>query len=273
MEGRVIARIQLRVESCRTRASEVFRDIDEHNKSVAIDSLIVDSTPKPSFFFLVIMSVLMASFGLLLNNSSVIIGSMLIAPILSPILSIGLGITLGDNNLLKRSGYTIIKSLVYSITLSAITTWLLWGVIGGNELKGSLNPEILSRIEPNIVYLFIAIVAGLATAYARVKPELNEALPGTAIAVALVPPIATIGIGIAFLDLDIVSGALSLFVLNAIGIIVAAMFMFSLMNIYSKKNVVKTSIAKVDKQEEELNLKAAAEQARIEDEEMKKENT
>ncbi|MCA9352970.1 DUF389 domain-containing protein [Patescibacteria group bacterium] len=242
----------------------LFRDIDEHNKTKAIDSLIVDSSPKPAFFFMVIMSVLMASFGLLLNNAAVIIGSMLIAPILSPILSIGLGITLGDNDLMRRSGFTIIKSVGYSVGLSAMTTWLLWSVVGGNELKTALNPEIISRIEPNIIYLFIAIVAGLATAYARVKPEVNDALPGTAIAVALVPPIATIGIGVAFLNLEIISGALSLFILNAIGIIVAAMFMFSLMNIYSKKNVVKHAIRKVDREKEELTAKVEAEKARQE---------
>ena len=111
---------------------------------------------------------------------------MLIAPILSPILSIALGITDGDNLLLRRSGFTIIKSLFYSIGVSALTTWLLWGVVKGNELMSVYNPEILSRTEPSIVYLFIAIIAGLATAFARVKPELNDTLPGTAIAVALV---------------------------------------------------------------------------------------
>lgn len=230
----------------------LFQDINEQEKETAIESLIQDSTGKPSFFFLVVMSVLMASFGLLLNNASVIIGSMLIAPILSPILSIALGITLGDNALIQRSGEALVKSILYSVALSALTTWLLWGVVGGNELQGLLNPEILSRIEPNIVYLFIAIVAGLATAYARVKPELNEALPGTAIAVALVPPIATIGIGVAFLRIDIISGAFSLFILNAIGIIVAAMFMFSMMNIYSKKKVVPKVIKQVDKEQEKI---------------------
>ncbi len=234
----------------------LFSDINEKNKTEAINSLIKDSTATPAFFFLVIMSVLMASFGLLINNASVIIGSMLIAPILSPILSMALGITLGDNKLIRRSFTTLSKSILYSVGLSALTTWLLWSVVGGKELKGILNPEILSRIEPNIVYLFIAIVAGLATAYARVKPELNEALPGTAIAVALVPPIATIGIGIAFLRLDIISGALSLFILNAIGIIVASMFMFSMMNIYSRKKIVATSIKQAEKEHEEIIKKA-----------------
>jgi len=230
----------------------LFSEVNEKNKADAIDSLIKDSAPKPSFFFLVVMSVLMASFGLLLDNSSVIIGSMLLAPILSPILSMALGITLGDNKLISQSGLTILKSLAYSIGLSAITTWLLWSVVGGNELRTLLNSEILSRIEPNIVYLFIAIVAGLATAYARVKPELNDTLPGTAIAVALVPPIATIGIGVAFWDINIISGALSLFILNAIGIILAAMVMFSLMNIYSKKKVVLKSLQELEKEKENL---------------------
>lgn len=242
----------------------LFSDINEKDKEEAIDSLIKDSAPKASFFFLVVMSVLMASFGLLLNNSSVIIGSMLLAPILSPILSMALGITLGDNKLIKQSGYTVLKSLLYSVGLSAITTWLLWGVVGGNELRTLLNPEILSRIEPNIVYLFIAIVAGLATAYARVKPELNDTLPGTAIAVALVPPIATIGIGVAFWNMTIISGALSLFILNAIGIILAAMVMFSMMNIYSKKKIVTKSLKELEKEKEALIKKVEKEKAKAE---------
>lgn len=246
----------------------LFSDINEKNKAEAIDSLIKDSAPKPSFFFLVVMSVLMASFGLLLNNASVIIGSMLIAPILSPILSMALGITLGDNKLISQSGYTVLKSLVYSVGLSAITTWLLWSVIGGNELRTILNPEIISRVEPNIIYLFIAIVAGLATSYARVKSELNEALPGTAIAVALVPPIATIGIGIAFWNLTIISGALSLFILNAIGIILGAMVMFSMMNIYSKKKVASKSLKEVEKEKEALIKKIEKEKAKEEKENM-----
>jgi uncharacterized hydrophobic protein (TIGR00271 family) len=244
----------------------LFSDINENNKAEAINSLIKDSAPKPSFFFLVIMSVLMASFGLLLNNASVIIGSMLIAPILSPILSIALGITLGDNTLISQSGSTILKSLVYSVGISALTTWLLWSAIGGSELRMILNSEIISRVEPNIIYLFIAIVAGLATSYAKVKSELNDALPGTAIAVALVPPIATIGIGIAFWNMTIISGALSLFILNAIGIILGAMVMFSMMNIYSKKKVASKSLKELEIEKEVLIKKVEKAKAQEEKE-------
>ena len=230
----------------------LFGDTNEENKEQAIDSLIKDSTPKPAFFFLVVLSVLMATLGLLINSASVIIGSMLIAPILSPILSMGLGLTLGDTKLISRSGTTLIKSLIYSVALSTLATWLLWGVIGGGELLLSYNPEILARTQPSIIYLFIAIIAGLATAFARMKPELNETLPGTAIAVALVPPIATIGIGIATWNLNVISGALSMFIINAIGIIVASMAMFSLMNIYSKKKIAEQSLKNADKEQEQI---------------------
>jgi len=242
----------------------LFSDINEENKTKAIDSLIKDSTPKASFFFLVLMSVLMATFGLLLNNASVIIGSMLIAPILSPILSFALGITIGDQALGRRSAITILKSFAYSVIASALTTWLLWGVISGNELVVNYNAEILSRVEPNIVYLFIAIIAGMATAFARVKPEMNEALPGTAIAVALVPPLATIGIGVATFNLNVISGALSLFILNAIGIVVASIVMFSMMNIYSKRSVVKKSLKEADKEQAALVKKAEKEKLKNE---------
>lgn len=229
----------------------LFEDIKEKNKTEAVDSLIKDSTPKPSFFFLVLLSVLMATYGLLLDNASIIIGSMLIAPILSPILSLALGVTLADNKLISRSGYTVLKSVAYSIGLSALATWVLWNFTPG-DFASVYNSEILSRIEPNIVYLFVAIIAGLATAFARVKPEISETLPGTAIAVALVPPLATIGIGVATFNLSVISGALSMFILNIIGIILASMVMFSLMNIYSKRRVAKKSLTKADKEQEKI---------------------
>jgi uncharacterized hydrophobic protein (TIGR00271 family) len=231
--------------------SLLFDDITERDKTLAVKDLIDDSTPRPSFFFLVVLSVLMAACGLLINNVAVIIASMLIAPILSPILSLALGIIISDGRLISRSFFTLLKSSGYAIGLSAAVTWLLWNFTSSSDFMFELNTEILSRIEPSIVYLIIAIIAGTATAFARVKPELSETLPGTAIAVALVPPLATIGIGVATLRLEVISGALAMFILNAVGIILAAMVMFSLMNLYTKKTVISKSVAEADKELEE----------------------
>ncbi len=213
----------------------LFKEIKESDKNIAINSLINDSTPKPSFFFLIILSVLMATLGLILNNVSIIIASMLIAPILSPILAIALGISVSDNDTIKKSLITLGKAILYAIGISTITTIVFWKAI---KLGDVLNPEIISRTQPNIIYFIIAIVAGLTTTFSRMKPELNETLPGTAIAIALVPPLSTIGIGIATLNIHIISGALSMFVLNILGIILASLVIFSLMNIRSKKKTV-----------------------------------
>lgn len=232
----------------------LFKDIKESEKNSGINSLINESTPKPSFFFMVVLSVIMATCGLLINNSSVIIGSMLIAPILSPIIAAALGVSIADNKLIARSLKTILKSALYAIPLSALTTLVLWQfTVGvGGPFKEFFNPEIISRTEPSVVYLFIAVIAGLTTTLARMKPELNETLPGAAIAIALVPPLATIGIGVATLNLSVISGAISMFVLNSIGIIVAALVMFSLMDIHRKKRAALRAQEKADQAQEKI---------------------
>jgi uncharacterized hydrophobic protein (TIGR00341 family) len=240
----------------------LFEDISENNKTEAIDNLIKDSTGKPSFYFLVALSVLMATYGLILNNASVVIGSMLIAPILSPMMSLALGITMSDHKLVVRSFSTLSKSVFYSVLIAMLATFLMWGTTGTAEFQSLYNQEILSRTDISGVYLIIAIIAGLATSFARVKPELNEALPGTAIAVALVPPLATIGIGIATLSLSVTLGALLMFVVNMIGIVAASVIMFSLMRIYTKRKVAEQSLEKAE--QEKANIKEQYQQKKQE---------
>jgi len=119
--------------------SALFDNITDNDKVLAIEDLIGDSTPRPSFFFLIILSVLMATCGLLINNSAIIIASMLIAPILSPILSLGLGIVIADGNLMSRSIFTLLKSSGYAIGLSAVATWLLWNFTSSTKFYDSIK--------------------------------------------------------------------------------------------------------------------------------------
>lgn len=240
----------------------LFKDVKESDKNIAINALINESTPKPSFFFMVVLSVVMATCGLIINNTSVIIGSMLIAPILSPILAIALGINIADQKLIRNSLRTLGISALWAIGISAAVTFLLWqfAVAEGADFSQVFNQEILSRTKPSVVYLFIAILAGLTTSFARMKPELNETLPGTAIAIALVPPLATIGIGIATLSLSVISGAIAMFLVNSIGIILAALVIFSLMGINEKKKTAERAQEKAKHEIEELKEKLAEEQ-------------
>lgn len=217
-------------------------NLSESDKTRAVRQLITESTPDFDFFLLVMLSVLMATLGLLVDSPSIVIGSMLIAPILSPILSISLGLVMSDGKLLIRSIVTIFKASVLGIVSAALVTLLFKSVVGG-----SLTSEILARTEPSLIYFFVAVVAGFAVSYTLVKPDLSETLPGIAVAVALIPPLSVIGVGIAKLDGDIVSGSLILYLINVIGIVFASMISFALMNLYGKRKVADATIKKEEK--------------------------
>lgn len=225
----------------------LFNNLTEKDKSDAVERLITNSTPHQEFFLMVIFSILMATFGLLLNSAAVVIGSMLIAPILYPILSLSLGIVMSDSKLISRAIYTVLKSVGIGIASAIIITLFF------SAKNYEATPEILARTEPSLLYVAVAIIAGLAVSFALVKPHLNETLPGIAVSVALIPPIAAIGIGIAKLDWVIVSGASMLLIINVLGIIFASMLIFSLMNLYLKKKVAIETAKKEDKKLEQNN--------------------
>ncbi len=209
----------------------LLRKLTQKQRHAAIEDLIHDSTPRRSFFALVILSVMMATLGLLVDNASVIIGSMLIAPILSPILSLAMGIVMSDGRLVHRAAYTLAKSFAIGILLAMVTTFFV------SSDTRTIGEEILSRTQPSLIFFTIAFVAGLAAAFARIDPSLSETLPGIAISVALIPPLAVVGIGMALLSWPITSGALAMVAVNVLGIVFAAMLVFSMMNLYADRAI------------------------------------
>jgi uncharacterized hydrophobic protein (TIGR00271 family) len=210
----------------------LFNNLTEKDKSNAIENLIAESTPRQDFFLMVILSVLMATFGLLIGNTAVVIGSMLIAPILYPILSLSLGIVIADFKLISRSFYTLLKSVIFGVAAAALTA-----------LFFSPGYEI-TLTSPSLIYVMIAIIAGLAASFALIKPQLSETLPGVAISVTLIPPLAATGIGVAKFDWNIISDSFVLFLVNAIGIIFASMIVFSLMHLYIRRAEARKAIKK-----------------------------
>jgi len=215
-----------------------LRNVSDEDKSKAVKKLITVSTPDYDYHVMVVLSVLMATFGLWINSVAVIIGSMLIAPILYPILSFSLGLVMSDLKVISRSLYTIGKSALFGIAAAVLATWLL------TASYSEFTSEILARSEPSLLYLAIAVVAGIAVSFALVRPELSETLAGIAVSVALIPPLAVVGIGIAKLDWTIVTGSFMLFVINIFGIIFASMVNFSLLNLHEKQHVAATAIEK-----------------------------
>ena len=232
----------------------LFKNLSNDDKSNAVKRLIEGSTPNQDFFLMIILSILTASFGLLTNDTAVIIGSMLIAPMLYPLLSLSLGIIMSDGKVISRSAYTLIKSIGFGIVTAAIATLLFDTQVSG------ITAEITSRTQPSLPSVIIAVVSGFAATFALVKPKLSETLPGVAISVALVPPIAVVGIGIAKLDLSIISGSLLLFIVNAIGVVFASMLTFSLMNFYSKRTEAEEAAEREDRRESIERMRVEQEQ-------------
>lgn len=222
-------------------AITVFTNFTEKDKTITINRLISGSTPSQDFFLMVVLSILTACFGLLLDSVAIIIGSMLIAPILYPVLSLSLGIIMADFRLISRSFWTIIKSVLLGITFANLATLIFAGQLS------EVTNEIISRAQPTLVSIIVAIIAGLAASFALVKPQLNDTLPGIAISVALIPPVAVMGIGIAKFDWILVSGSFLLFAVNMIGVVFASMIIFSLMGFGNKKTAADKTIKKEDR--------------------------
>ena len=219
-----------------------FRIIEEKDKAAVVRKLLESSTPDFDFFYLVGLSVIMATLGLLADSPSIVIGSMLIAPLLYPILGVALGLVMSNFEVLGRSMLTLTKSLIIALVLSVITT-LLFG-------DGFVTQEMSTRIDPSLIHFMVAVVAGAAVSFALAQPQWSETLPGIAISVALIPPLAVVGSGIALLDMAVIKGSLVMLIVNLLGIIFSAMVSFSLMNLYEKQDIAVSTIKREEKKQQ-----------------------
>ncbi|MCI5108407.1 MAG: DUF389 domain-containing protein, partial [Candidatus Pacebacteria bacterium] len=209
---------------------------DGQEKDLAIEKLVEQSTPHASFFLFVFLSTAMATLGIIISSVPVIIGSMLIAPVLYPILAIGMGLSISDKKLMKRSFYTFLQAIVVALASSLLIS-LFFIKRETIELL-----SIVVRTDAALIDVGIAIVAGVAATFAMVKKNLNEALPGVAISAALVPPLAVIGIAIIALDWELIRQTVVTFIVSSAGIVLTSLFVFAMFNFYGKKTVVNKAI-------------------------------
>ncbi|MCA9358824.1 DUF389 domain-containing protein [Candidatus Kaiserbacteria bacterium] len=226
-----------------------FRALPDKDKASLIRKLVENGTPDFDYFYLIGLSTLMATLGLLLNSSSIVIGSMLIAPLMYPILGAALGLVMMEENdsLLQRALSTLTKSLAVGLGVSVAAAFFF----GGEAMYETA--EVLSRTNPSHLHLLVAIVAGAAVSYMLARPEWGDALPGVAIAVALIPPLATVGIGIAAWSATIIKGATMMLLLNLFGIVAVAVVMFLLMNLGEKENIAESTLKREDEKVENEN--------------------
>jgi len=157
-----------------------FQAIDEKQKTRAVRELIEQSTPDFDYFLMLTLSVLMVTFGLLAGSETIVIGAMLLAPLLAPVMGLALGVSMSHHPLIARSFSTIGYSIAFAVG-AAIVGAFLFSV--GN-LNGGINEVILARTEPSLLFFIVAVISGFAVAYTTVRPNLSSTLPGVAVAVA-----------------------------------------------------------------------------------------
>jgi uncharacterized hydrophobic protein (TIGR00271 family) len=184
-----------------------------------------------TYFLMLVMACLIALLGLLENSPAVIIGAMLISPLMWPILSCGLALTSADWPLGKKALRNVGFSILETIVIAMLATWLM-------PLK-SVTPEILARTSPNLMDLLIAMFSGLAGTLAICSSQGGlTILPGVAIAVAVMPPLATVGYGISTHQWGITRGSFLLFFTNLMAIVISANVVFFFMGFRPRQKPV-----------------------------------
>ncbi len=204
--------------------------------------LIESSRLDADFYLMLVLSAVVVTLGLIVGSTAVVIGGMLITPLLTPLLTLALGLVIADQAVIWRSFKVILRSIGIVVGVAVILGFLF--------PIGVLNSEIYARLVSNIPYMLIAFAAGMAATFSWSNKSMSAMLPGVAIAVSLLPPLSVLGVGIANLSLSMVRGSLLLFLLNLFGIILGSMLIFSLLDFSrAKKEAEKKVKAEIEKEE------------------------
>ena len=204
----------------------------------AIERLISQESLHSGYYLILVLATMIVTPGLLLNNVSVIIGGMILAPLMIPILSLGMSLVVGNVGGVLRS----IRILLMSVLLTLLTSACITVVLSKAYNVVSWIPE---QISPGI-YIFIAFCSGVAGAFAWVKQSLSSTMAGVAIAVSLLPPLCAVGIGMALGQVLLMKNSFILFGANFIGICMAAFLVFWILGFLDAADVEQKAIEKID---------------------------
>ncbi len=188
---------------------------EKENHQTVIDRIDTGVVFKGTNLWILVFAIFIASLGLNVNSTAVIIGAMLISPLMGPIMGLGLGMGINDLQLLRKSLINYLLAAVVGLTTSTI--FFLISPIS------DAHSEILARTSPNIYDVLIAFFGGLAGIIATSSTQKGNVIPGVAIATALMPPLCTAGYGLATLQFYYFFGAIYLFLINTVFIALATL--------------------------------------------------
>jgi len=209
----------------------------EENKPAVLEDVKLNIVFKGSNLWILACAIFVASVGLNVNSTAVVIGAMLISPLMGPIVGAGFGIGIHDFELLKNS----LKNLFIATVVGLIVSGTYFYFSPFKEAQS----ELLSRTSPNIYDVFIAFFGGLSGAVAITREEKGNPIPGVAIATALMPPLCTAGYGLALWNIKFFLGAMYLYSINSVFICIATFFIVKFLKYPVKKQLDEESQQRV----------------------------
>lgn len=197
------------------------------------------------FFALMGFAAVIASMGVLTDSTAVVIGAMLIAPLMTPLMGMAMSLVMGWPNRLARSAIVALGGIALAIGIG-----VLLGLVSPAIIDTATNTQIVARSSPTILDLITAIAAGAAGAYGLSRPDVSDSLPGVAIAISLVPPLSVVGIAYSQGDWASGNGALLLFATNMVAILIMGGLTFVMTGV--------TPIARVAENQHRMRTSLAA---------------
>jgi uncharacterized hydrophobic protein (TIGR00271 family) len=201
----------------------------EEDKKLVLDNVTSNISFRGSNLWILACAIVVASIGLNVNSTAVIIGAMLISPLMGPIIGAGFGLGIYDFNLLKRSLNNLLIATLVGLFVSTLYFYI-------SPFKDA-QPELLSRTSPNIYDILIAFFGGLVGAIAITRVEKGNPIPGVAIATALMPPLCTAGYGLALGNMKFFLGAMYLYSINCVFICISTFFIVKYLKYPVKKHL------------------------------------
>jgi uncharacterized hydrophobic protein (TIGR00271 family) len=212
-------------------AQRYIPQLDREQRISVVQRVQMSSQWDFDFIALICLSTLIAGLGLVRNSPSVVIGAMLVAPLMTPIVGAGLGMAQGNIQLIRTSFRTVLRGFATAFLIGVL---LGFAVFAFAEHPASTK-EMNDRGLPSFLDLVVALVSGVAAAYAMGRPNLLSALPGVAIAAALVPPLATSGMSVALSNWKLMQGSLLLFLTNIVAIVLGTTITFWLVGLNGER--------------------------------------
>lgn len=203
-------------------------DIDRMRSSLFLTEGQDSNRKLSKFWVLIVLSAIIASAGVIADSTATVIGAMIVAPLMTPILGTALSVVLSVRRLIILNIGLVLAGAVIVIAIG-----YLLGLTAPTPLTAESSSQIASRISPRLIDLVAALATGVVGAFATVRADISDTLPGVAIAISLVPPLAVVGLTLESVQLDEAMGALLLFGTNVSAIIATGTIIFLIYRVRS----------------------------------------